>query len=124
MNIIMKAAEIETRGPKMNSGIYQPARRGIMDNLPVKTGRHYRLVYSALEEFASWGRMIFKPWKSRFMIWLKKTNNSGLQILDISARDVTKTYVAACAERDTNDNCRETGKQELVKRLRVPPRTS
>ena len=70
MNIIMKAAERETRGPKMNSGIYQPANRGFMDDLTVTTKSHVqaRWVLSALEEVVSWARMKFKPRKSRYMI--------------------------------------------------------
>ncbi|CAC5364749.1 unnamed protein product [Mytilus coruscus] len=52
MNIIMKAAERETRGPKTDSGIFLPATRGFMDDLTVTTSSHIqeRWILSALEE--------------------------------------------------------------------------
>ncbi|XP_021349432.1 uncharacterized protein LOC110466448 [Mizuhopecten yessoensis] len=70
MNIIIKAAERETRGPRMESGIYQPANRGFMDDLTITTTTHVqaRWVLSALEEVVTWARMQFKPRKSRCMI--------------------------------------------------------
>ncbi|XP_078322870.1 uncharacterized protein LOC144622162 [Crassostrea virginica] len=82
MNIIMKAAERETRGPKMNSGIYQPANRGFMDDLTVTTKSHVqaRWVLSALEEVISWARMKFKPRKSRYMIIKKGRISEKFQL--------------------------------------------
>ncbi|XP_063436214.1 uncharacterized protein LOC134717649 [Mytilus trossulus] len=73
MNIIMKAAERETRGPKTDSGIFLPATRGFMDDLTVTTSSHIqaRWILTALEEVVTWARMKFKPRKSRSMI-LKK----------------------------------------------------
>ncbi|CAC5418547.1 unnamed protein product [Mytilus coruscus] len=52
MNIIMKAAERETRGPKTDSGIFLPATRGFMDDLTVTTSFHIqaRWILLALEE--------------------------------------------------------------------------
>ena len=73
MNIIMKAAERETRGPKMNSGIYQPANRGLMDDLTVT-------IKSGLEEVVSWARMKFKPRKSRYMIIKKGRISEKFQL--------------------------------------------
>ena len=70
MNLIIKAAERETRGPKMQSGIYIPANRGFMDDLTVTTTTHIqaRWVLRALEDTVTWARMEFKPKKSRCMI--------------------------------------------------------
>ena len=78
----MKAAERETRGPKMNSGIYQPANRGFMDDLTVTTKSHVqaRWVLSALEEVVSWARMKFKTRKSRYMIIKKGRISEKFQL--------------------------------------------
>ncbi|XP_021365777.1 uncharacterized protein LOC110458420 [Mizuhopecten yessoensis] len=73
MNLIIKAAGRETRGPRTESGIYQPSNRGFMDDLTVTTTTHVqaRWVLSALEEVVSWARMKFKARKSRCMIMRK-----------------------------------------------------
>ena len=70
MNIIMKAAERETKGPKTDSGIFLPATRGFMDDLTVTTSSHIqaRWILSALEEVVTWARLKFKPRTSRSMI--------------------------------------------------------
>ena len=70
MNLIIKAAERETRGPKMQSGIHVPANRGFMDDLTVTTTTlvQARWVLQALEDTVSWARMKFKPKKSRYMV--------------------------------------------------------
>ena len=70
MNMIMNAAERETRGPRMKSGIYQPANRGYMDDLTITTNSHIQAgwVLKALDEVVTWARMKFKPRQSRCMI--------------------------------------------------------
>ena len=70
MNIIIKAAERETRGPRLTSGVYSPANRGFMDDLTITTTSHVqaRWVLTALEEVVTWARMEFKPKKSRSMV--------------------------------------------------------
>lgn len=40
MSLMTTAAERETRGPKMISGVYQPPLRGFMDDLTVTTATH------------------------------------------------------------------------------------
>ncbi|XP_033725208.1 uncharacterized protein LOC117315172 [Pecten maximus] len=73
MSMVTKAAERETRGPRMDAGIYQSPLRGFMDDLTITTTSHIqaRWVLSALEENVSWARMKFKPRKSRSLV-LKK----------------------------------------------------
>ena len=58
MGMVTRAAERETRGPMMDSGIYQPPIRGFMDDLTVTTTTHIqaRWVLSALEDSVSWAR--------------------------------------------------------------------
>ena len=70
MNIIMKAGERETRGPRMKSGSYQPALRGFMDDLTITTTSivQARWVLNALDDAVTWARMKFKPKKSRFAV--------------------------------------------------------
>ncbi|CAC5355486.1 unnamed protein product [Mytilus coruscus] len=82
MNIIMKAAERETRGPKTDSGIFLQATRGFMDDLTVTTSSHIqaRWILSALEEVVTWARMKFKPRKSRSMILRKGQITTKFQL--------------------------------------------
>ena len=70
MNMIIKAGERETRGPKMNTDIRQPPSRGFMDDLTITTSTHVqdRWILIALEETATWARMTFKPNKSRSLV--------------------------------------------------------
>ena len=64
MGMVTGVAERETRGPSMDSGIYQPPIRGFMDDLIVTTTttthKQARWVLSELEESFSWARMKFK----------------------------------------------------------------
>ena len=59
----------ETRGPRTNLGIYQPAMRGHMDDLTISATSCYRArwVISALEEAVMCARMKVKSKKSRTM---------------------------------------------------------
>lgn len=70
MNLILKAAEEETRGPKTASGIRMPPNRGFMDDITITTQSHIqtRWILSSLEDTVSWARMKFKPKKSRCLI--------------------------------------------------------
>jgi hypothetical protein len=73
MNMIIKAGERETRGPKTATNIRQPPSRGFMDDLTITTDTvvQARWILAALEETAAWARMKFKPRKSRSLIILK-----------------------------------------------------
>ena len=70
MNLIIKAGDRETRGPKTKSDIRPPPQRGFMDDLTITTESHIqaRWILSALEDVVSWARMAFKPRKSRALI--------------------------------------------------------
>ena len=70
MNLIIRAAERETRGPKTVSGIRLTTNRGFMDDLTIFTESHIqaRWILQALEDTVSWARMKFKPNKSRCLI--------------------------------------------------------
>ena len=69
MGMVTRAAERETRGPRMDSGIYQPPIRGFIDDLTVTTTTHIqaRWVLPALEDSVSWARMKFKAKTSRYL---------------------------------------------------------
>ena len=66
-NMIIKAGERETRGPKTSSNKRQPPNRSFMDDLTITTDIHIqaRWILTALEETVAWARMAFKPRKSR-----------------------------------------------------------
>ncbi|XP_052240804.1 uncharacterized protein LOC127851227 [Dreissena polymorpha] len=81
MNLIIKAGDRESRGPKTQTDIRLPPQRGFMDDLTITTESHIqaRWILSALKDVVSWARMAFKPRKSRFLIlrrgkvWQKTT---------------------------------------------------
>ncbi|XP_052224110.1 uncharacterized protein LOC127839765 [Dreissena polymorpha] len=70
MNMIIKAAERESTGPKTNTEIRLPSSRGFMDDMTVttETDIQARWVLAALDEMATWARMRFKPGKSRSLV--------------------------------------------------------
>lgn len=73
MNMLVKAPEVECRGPKSSSGIRQPPIRAFMDDLTVTTtsvtGCQWLL--QGLERIITWARMMFKPAKSRSLVLRK-----------------------------------------------------
>ncbi len=73
MNMLVKAAETECRGPLSKSGVRQPPIRALMDDLTVKTTAVLgaRWILQGLERLISWACMSFKPAKSRSLV-LKK----------------------------------------------------
>lgn len=70
MNMLVKSAEPECRGPKTKSGIRQPPIRAFMDDLTVTTESvpGCRWVLQGLERQTTWARMRFKPEKSRSLV--------------------------------------------------------
>jgi len=91
MNLILKAAEQETRGPKTTSGIRMPPTRGFMDNITITTQSHIqaRWILGVLEETASWARMKFKPIKSRYLV-LRKGKITPQVALKIQGEDIPR----------------------------------
>ena len=83
MNMILKAAERETRGPKTNAGIRLPANRGFMNDLTITTETHIqaRWILKALDETVTWARMVFKPRKSRCLVLRKGKVTSQFKLL-------------------------------------------
>ncbi|XP_041934289.1 LOW QUALITY PROTEIN: uncharacterized protein LOC121697073, partial [Alosa sapidissima] len=73
MNMIVKSAELEWRGPLTKSGVRQPPIRVFMDDLTVTTTSvpGCRWILQGLEKLITWARMSFKPAKSRSLV-LKK----------------------------------------------------
>lgn len=73
MNMIVKSAEVECRGPLSRSGTRQPPIRAFMDDLTVTATSvpGCRWLLQGLEKLISWARMSFKPAKSRSLV-LKK----------------------------------------------------
>ena len=89
MNIIIKAADRETRGPQTESGVRLPPNRGFMDDLTVTTTTHVqaRWILTALEETATWARMQFKPRKSRYLV-IKKGSSTERFNLSIQGESI------------------------------------
>lgn len=62
MNIIMRAGERETIGPRIRSGTYQPVRRVFMDDLTATTGSivQAKWILTALDEVVTWALIRLK----------------------------------------------------------------
>ncbi|XP_061920230.1 uncharacterized protein LOC133660667 [Entelurus aequoreus] len=73
MNMVVKSAEVQCRGPLSRSGVRQPPIRAYMDDLTITTTSvpGSRWILQGLERLIGWARMSFKPAKSRSMV-LKK----------------------------------------------------
>ena len=73
MNMLVKAAEVECRGPLSRSGVRQSPIRTYMDDLTVTTTSVMggRWLLKGLERNMTWARKYFKPAKSRSLV-LKK----------------------------------------------------
>jgi hypothetical protein len=73
MNLILKAAEQETRGPKMTSGIWMPPTRRFMDDITITKESHIqsRWILGALEKTPSLARIKFKQRMSRYLVLRK-----------------------------------------------------
>ena len=58
MGMVTRAAEIESKGPRMDSGIFQPPFRGFMADLTVTTITHIPAAgcVISLEDSLSWAR--------------------------------------------------------------------
>lgn len=70
MNMLVKSAEVECRGPITKSGVRQPPIRAFMDDLTVTTTSvpGCRWILQGLEKIITWARMCFKPAKSRSLV--------------------------------------------------------
>ncbi|KAK7880264.1 hypothetical protein WMY93_030631 [Mugilogobius chulae] len=81
MNMIVKSAEPECRGPKSKSGQRQPPIRAFMDDLTVTTESvsGCRWILQGLQKLVKWARMNFKPAKSRSMVLRKGSVDSKFQ---------------------------------------------
>lgn len=63
MNMLVKSAKPECRGPKTKSGIRQPPIKAFMDDLTKTTASvpGYRGILQGWERLTTWARMCFKP---------------------------------------------------------------
>lgn len=70
MNMVVKAAEVECKGPLTRSGMRLPPIRAYMDDLTVTTASvpDSRWILQGLERIIKWARMSFKPTKSRSLV--------------------------------------------------------
>ena len=72
MNIMIKTAEKECKGPKVNE-IQQKPIKAFMDDLTINTVQPQgaRWILSKLNELTAWARMSFKPRKCRSLVIIK-----------------------------------------------------
>lgn len=97
MNMLIKSAEPESRGPKTKSPQRQPPIRAFMDDLTVTTETvpGCRWILKSLEKLMEWARMHFKPAKSRSMVLKRgkvddesRFSVAGITILTITEKPV------------------------------------
>ncbi|XP_053176235.1 uncharacterized protein LOC128359949 [Scomber japonicus] len=111
MNMLVKSAEPECRGPTTKSGIRQPPIRAFMDDLTVTTTSvpGCRWILQGLEKLTTWARMRFKPEKSRSLVLKggKVTDRFSFFLGDTQIPSVTEKPVKSlgkifdCSLRDT-----------------------
>ncbi|KAK1806565.1 hypothetical protein P4O66_005073, partial [Electrophorus voltai] len=63
MNMVVKSAEVECRGPLTKSGVQQPSITITTTSVPGS-----RWIIQGLERLITWARMRFKPFKSKSMV--------------------------------------------------------
>jgi hypothetical protein len=127
MNLLINAAQRETRGPKTESGIYLPSSRGFMDDLTLTTTTHVqaRWMLTALTDVASWGRMKFKAAKSRSLV-IKKgqtterfklyvQNEEIPSIVTSPIKCLGKWFDASLQDRDNVKNLKQQVEEGLKK---------
>ena len=70
INMLVKSAETECRGPVSSSGTQQPPIRAFIDDLTVTAPSVHgcRWLLRGLQRLISWARMDFKPTKSRSLV--------------------------------------------------------
>ncbi|XP_063050368.1 uncharacterized protein LOC134445223 [Engraulis encrasicolus] len=97
MTMLVKAAEVECRGPLSRSGTRQPPIRAFMDDLTVTATSvpGCRWLLKGLERLTSWARMTFKPAKCRSLVLRKgrvedkfRFHMNGLQIPSLTEKPV------------------------------------
>ncbi|XP_072560565.1 uncharacterized protein [Paramormyrops kingsleyae] len=97
MTMLVKAAEVECRGPLSRSGTRQPPIRAFMDDLTVTATSvpGCRWLLKGLERLTSWARMTFKPAKCRSLVSRKgrvedkfRFHMNGLQIPSLTEKPV------------------------------------
>lgn len=117
MNMVVKAAEVECRGPLTRSGVRQPPIRAYMDDLTIRTSSvpGCRWILQGLERLISWARMSFKPSKSRSMVLKKgkvtdkfRFSISGTIIPSITEQPVKS--LGKLSDSSLKDYCHSEGK--------------
>jgi hypothetical protein len=78
LNILIRAAERESRGPHTNTGIRLQSNRGFMEDMTITTKAHIqvRWILQARAEAVAWARILFKTGKSMCLIvWKRKVTD-------------------------------------------------
>lgn len=80
MNMLIKAAETECRGPLTRSGLRQPPIRAYMDDMSITSSSVIgaRWLLKGLEKLILWARMSFNAAKSRSLVLKKGKANQVL----------------------------------------------
>jgi hypothetical protein len=119
MNLIIKTAEKESRGPLSATGIRQPSSRGFMDDMTITTSTQVqaRWILAALSRLVEWARMSFKAEKSRSLIIVKGKVNSRyeLKVQNQSIPSITERPVK-CLGKWFDASLKDT---EQVKQLKT-----
>ncbi|XP_035685395.1 uncharacterized protein LOC118421998 [Branchiostoma floridae] len=103
MNLVMKPAMRQSRGPKTSSGVRQPPLKAFMDDLTITTESvlSSRWMLKSLEEAATWARMKFKARKCRRLVLRKGrlTNTIQLEIQGERIPSVTEQPIKSLGKK-------------------------
>ncbi|XP_063080140.1 uncharacterized protein LOC134470047 [Engraulis encrasicolus] len=121
MNMLVKSAEVECRGPLSRSGTRQPPIRAFMDDLTVTTTSvpGCRWLLQGLDRLISWARMSFKPGKSRSLVLRKGkvTDRFRFRLGDTTIPSVSEKPVKSLGKLFTGDlkdtRARQTASDDL-----------
>lgn len=89
MNMLIKTAETECKGPVTRSGLRQPPIRAYMDDMTITTTSVMaaRWLLKRIEKHITWARMSFNPVKSRSLV-LRKGNVLDKERFRLSGGDI------------------------------------
>ncbi|XP_019639899.1 PREDICTED: uncharacterized protein LOC109481744 [Branchiostoma belcheri] len=127
MNLVIKPATEQSRGPMTRAGLRQPPLKAFMDDLTITTESvlSARWMLKSLDKTATWARLKFKARKCRKLVMRKGKLSDRLQ-LKIQGEDIPsvseqpikslgKKFDASLGDRE---NCKDF-KQQVVKGLQA-----
>lgn len=122
MNILLKEAAKECRGPVADNGTRHPPCRAFMDDVTVMAPKEVgtRWILKRLEELATWGRLTFKPTKSRSLIINKgKVSQRTFQMQGETIPSITQNPIKCLGKWFHDSLCDTLNTKSTKEQLKV-----